>query len=882
MSGIKNIKIQTTGSNLSRVEKREAERLRKLPDSSPALLILYLIGIIGIMIAANTVFKITEVYFGIAEIAVILFSTLLWYIYIHHNKYFNRIVITICGAAFLFILLDMNTVSASIRDIYSGGSYQLPTYLIIILAYMLVLLVFTLEFVSRNHSIMFLLCSGILIFGPTVGISFTPVSVIMITVFQFGFLVFNMSVPSQRKSLIIKKGARINFISTLIVAGAFLVCFLPAFIIENIYEDDMLSQVHYVDGIIQDIVSNFSKNDENGVLDGAINRGNLRQTGEIMFTADIVDAPANRLYLKAFVGDRYDGDSWENAFERFIQQDPVYNAESTTLLYASDYTPERDDLNISYLKPNSSKSNSTYFREPFINSIINEEIKGFFSDFEKVLNEHGIYEKIESVSVDNAENPQQMEVYGTNLLYIKINYFQKSVQYSINLEDDKSLDINIDELPNYPTQILSDSSDPVNAVYSDSITTDLSESKKGNRICIAPYEKKFLNILIPYYSAKSVNEIQTGAENVSFTYSTAFGDTDTAKELYSDNEWRGSKTYENFIDSYINKIQNEYTYVPYENMPSLTNLCSETELSELNDITTFILYTLQTHADYSTTPGTVPYNKDTIEYFLFENHKGYCVHFATAAAMMYRMYGIPARYVTGYVIDPDSFSPIDDPESTSNDYEYRTEVTDRSAHAWVEIFLKDYGWVPVEVTPTADGDMIAQYPGYDHNEMERIMKRYGWRFGNTTDTTSHTGNTDVSEGLSLTQIVLIALSGLVLAVIIFTVIRWRFFLNKQSSMGCRRVFDRLIRALHYSGFLTELNGSEADFSEAFCEAVPIIDENDSVRLIQILQEDNFSECAANNEDTEFVRKIYDKAVKYLYEQLKWYKKPIFRFIKCLY
>ena len=71
MSGIKNIKIQTTRSNLSRVEKREAERLRKLPDSSPALLILYLIGIIGIMIAANTVFKITEVYFGIAEIAVI-------------------------------------------------------------------------------------------------------------------------------------------------------------------------------------------------------------------------------------------------------------------------------------------------------------------------------------------------------------------------------------------------------------------------------------------------------------------------------------------------------------------------------------------------------------------------------------------------------------------------------------------------------------------------------------------------------------------------------------------------------------------------------------------------------------------------------------------
>ena len=76
--------------------------------------------------------------------------------------------------------------------------------------------------------------------------------------------------------------------------------------------------------------------------------------------------------------------------------------------------------------------------------------------------------------------------------------------------------------------------------------------------------------------------------------------------------------------------------------------------------------------------------EDFVAHFLSEG-RGYCVHFATAATLLLRMNGIPARYVSGYTAD---ITPGE-----------VTDVPDYAAHAWVEIYLDGYGWYPVEVTP---------------------------------------------------------------------------------------------------------------------------------------------------------------------------------------
>ena len=44
----------------------------------------------------------------------------------------------------------------------------------------------------------------------------------------------------------------------------------------------------------------------------------------------------------------------------------------------------------------------------------------------------------------------------------------------------------------------------------------------------------------------------------------------------------------------------------------------------------------------------------------------------------------------------------------------------RPAHAWVEIFVEDYGWVPVEVTPLAGDTPQVSYPGFDASILQNL------------------------------------------------------------------------------------------------------------------------------------------------------------------
>ena len=82
------------------------------------------------------------------------------------------------------------------------------------------------------------------------------------------------------------------------------------------------------------------------------------------------------------------------------------------------------------------------------------------------------------------------------------------------------------------------------------------------------------------------------------------------------------------------------------------------------------------------TPAMDP-DGDFLEHF-FSQGRGYCVHFASAAAVMLRALDIPARYVSGYVAVVQGG---------------RADVPDSAAHAWVEYYLDGFGWLPLEATP---------------------------------------------------------------------------------------------------------------------------------------------------------------------------------------
>ena len=86
---------------------------------------------------------------------------------------------------------------------------------------------------------------------------------------------------------------------------------------------------------------------------------------------------------------------------------------------------------------------------------------------------------------------------------------------------------------------------------------------------------------------------------------------------------------------------------------------------------------------------------DFAQWFLEESDTGYCVHYATTAAVLLRAAGIPARYVTGYLTQVKAGKTV--------------TVTAADAHAWVEYYepVLDM-WIVLEATPSDDSSSSEQ------------------------------------------------------------------------------------------------------------------------------------------------------------------------------
>lgn len=81
-------------------------------------------------------------------------------------------------------------------------------------------------------------------------------------------------------------------------------------------------------------------------------------------------------------------------------------------------------------------------------------------------------------------------------------------------------------------------------------------------------------------------------------------------------------------------------------MPRLRELVQENPMPNLDEITAFILYTLHSNTTHTEKPGGFSSRSDIAESFLFDRRAGYCQHYALTATLLYRLYGVPARYAT--------------------------------------------------------------------------------------------------------------------------------------------------------------------------------------------------------------------------------------------
>lgn len=101
-------------------------------------------------------------------------------------------------------------------------------------------------------------------------------------------------------------------------------------------------------------------------------------------------------------------------------------------------------------------------------------------------------------------------------------------------------------------------------------------------------------------------------------------------------------------------------------------------------------------------------NSRVVEAFL-SRRQGYCVHFASAMALLARKAGIPSRIVVGYAPGEATGESINFNDNMSRgmldrSIEDGTELTGYSvsgkqSHAWPELYLNGMGWVSFEPTP---------------------------------------------------------------------------------------------------------------------------------------------------------------------------------------
>ena len=170
--------------------------------------------------------------------------------------------------------------------------------------------------------------------------------------------------------------------------------------------------------------------------------------------------------------------------------------------------------------------------------------------------------------------------------------------------------------------------------------------------------------------------------------------------------------------SEVNGVEGEvseaYLEVPSSCRNAVERVCREAGFfGTPEEIASQIVNFFQDNYFYTLRPGLYIGSPDYITHFLLESQRGYCAHFASAATMLFRRMGIPARYVEGY-----AFSYLDVVETGTlvegadyNDY-YKgysplgetalieLEIPGSYAHAWVEIYVEDKGWLVVDPTPT--------------------------------------------------------------------------------------------------------------------------------------------------------------------------------------
>lgn len=301
--------------------------------------------------------------------------------------------------------------------------------------------------------------------------------------------------------------------------------------------------------------------------------------------------------------------------------------------------------------------------------------------------------------------------------------------------------------------------------------------------------------------------------------------------------------------SYAAYAASRYTAVP-DGYDELQALCDEAKkdqkLTEAADIGDYIRAYLNTNHQYNASAPQPPEGADPIRYFLTESKQGYSVQFASAAVVMFRMFGLPARYVVGYAAPQSLFTQQEDGS-------WHAILQDDNAHAWAEVYISGQGWTPMEMTP---GVLVsAQQADLRTDPLPETQGQ---------DTAPAAGESSANEPAATivprSRLVLAALLGgcLLAAAVLLVLARRHAMGYGRGSCNARvlAVFGSIYRLLVRRGLPPDTPSDAPEFAAFLQSCVPALEPQDAEALLALAQAAQFGAGTMTEQDTDKMRKLY--------------------------
>lgn len=327
------------------------------------------------------------------------------------------------------------------------------------------------------------------------------------------------------------------------------------------------------------------------------------------------------------------------------------------------------------------------------------------------------------------------------------------------------------------------------------------------------------------------------------------------------------------ISNYITNesAYRDFVYSNYLDIPETAEAAISYHLKDESSALTFteiietILDYLENNIEYDESVVTNNGGTDFIKYFLDSSKRGYSVHYATAATVMLRYFGVPARYVEGYFISA---------EEAANYGENAEIIIDEShAHAWAEYYLDGVGWIPFEVTPGYIDDELEKASFSFSGESGKIYYQSDKPITNVIQKDKKDNLTELKNSFKFNSVYLLCLFAIiVIALLIYIILKRKKLRKKLDEINSKENKTAIVMQFGYS----EMLRLHAKLS------VEELNELNYDEIFSINKEALFSEHSMSTEQRNAVFEYSEKILELCKKRWSFAQKFLNRWVKCIY